>query len=63
MENEPEYSEYRVPTVGDRKDEETVILRVESERNVVVRSVLFIHTRKLQDPSISFDEMTNLFKE
>ncbi|CAB3998917.1 ankyrin repeat domain-containing, partial [Paramuricea clavata] len=50
MENEPEYSEYRVPTVGDRKDEETVILRVESERNVVVCSVLFIRTRKLQDP-------------
>ncbi|CAB3995959.1 Ankyrin repeat domain, partial [Paramuricea clavata] len=52
MENEPVYPEYRV--------EKTVILRVESERNVVVHSVVFIRTKKLQDPSISYDKMTNL---
>ena len=60
MENEPVFPEYRVPTDVNKQDEETVILRVESERNVVVHSVLFIRTKKLQDPNISYDKMTKL---
>jgi hypothetical protein len=60
MENEPVYSEYRVQTDDDKRDKETMILRVESERNVVVHSVLFIRTRKLQDPNTSYDKMTKL---
>lgn len=62
MEGEPTESEYRVAASFTKKADETVILRVESKRNVVVHSVVFILTTVLQDESISFDTMTSLFQ-
>ena len=43
--------------------EETVILRVESERDVVVRSVVFIRKKMLDDNSVTLGEVKKLFKE
>ena len=54
------YPEYRVPSI---LLEEAVILRVESERDVVVRSVVFIRKEMLDDHSVTLGEVKKLFKE
>ena len=58
MDGEPDCPEYRVPVREQKKE---VILRVESARNVVVRSVMFIRTSVLENDEINFDESEKIF--
>ena len=60
MEGEPDLPEYRVPVKGDDKE---VILRVESERSVVVRSLIFIRTSVLENQELNFKDVAKIFKE
>ena len=60
MEGEPDLPEYRVPVEGDDKE---VILRVESERSVVVRSLIFIRTSVLENQELNFKDVAKIFKE
>lgn len=60
MEGEPPAPEYRVPVVGEDKN---VILRVESARNVVVRSLVFVRTKVLDNQEINFEQAGELFKD
>ena len=59
MEGEPDTPEYRVPVEDKNKE---VILRVESARNVVVRSIIFIRASVLENQDIIFKELEPLFK-
>lgn len=59
MEGEPNFPEFRVPVVGEDKN---VLLRVESARNVVVRSLVFARLSFLEDETINFEEVKKLFK-
>ena len=60
MEGEPELPEYRVPVEGDNKE---VILRVESARSAVVRSLIFIRTSVLENKELNFKEAAKIFRE
>jgi hypothetical protein len=60
MKGEPDLPEYRVPVEGDDKE---VIIRVESERSVVVRSLIFIRASVLENQELNFKEATKLFRE
>ena len=60
MEGEPDLPEYRVPVEGDDKE---VILRVESARNVVVRSVIFVRTSVLENQELNFKESSKIFRD
>ena len=60
MDGEPDLPEYRVPVEGDDKE---VILRVESERSVVVRSLIFIRTSVLENQELNFKDTVKIFKE
>ena len=60
MEGEPDQPEYRVPVEGDNKE---VILRVESARSVVVRSLIFIRTSVLENKELSFEDAVKIFKD
>jgi hypothetical protein len=60
MEGEPDQPEYRVPVQGDNKE---VILRVESARSVVVRSLVFIRTSVLENKELNFKEAAKTFRE
>ena len=60
MEGEPDSPEFRVPVPGADKN---VILRVESKRSVVVRSIVFVRLSFLEDKDVTFDEMKELFKD
>ena len=52
-------SEMSVPV---KEDDKKVILRVESARNVVVRSVMFIRTNVLESHEFNFKESSKIFK-
>lgn len=54
---EPEKSEYRVPV--DEEDKNS-ISRVESARNVVVRSVMFVRASFLKEQDLYFTEALTL---
>lgn len=56
-EDEPEKPEYRVPV---QEEDKNVILRVESARNVVVRSVMFVRVSFLEDRYLNFEEAIRL---
>ena len=58
MDGEPDSPEYRVPVEDDDSE---VILRVESARNVVVRSLVFIRASVLENKEFNFKEVTKLF--
>ena len=58
MEGEPAFPEFRVPVAGADKN---VILRVESKRSVVVRSLVFVHLSFLEDEDVKFEEVKKLF--
>lgn len=60
MDGEPDFPEYRVPVEGEDKN---VILRIESSRSVVVRSVMFVLTKVLEDKEFNFKEAAKLFRE
>jgi hypothetical protein len=44
-------------------DEKEIILRVESARSVVVRSLVFVRASILENKEINFKEVTELFRE
>ena len=56
-EDEPEKPEYRVPV---QEEDKNVILRVESARNVVVRSAMFVRVSFLEDRDVNFVEAIRL---
>ena len=58
--DEPANSEFRVPVTEADKN---VILRVESKRNVVVRSIVFVRLSFLQDEDVKFEEVKELFTD
>ena len=45
----------------DEEDDEKVVLRVESARNVVVYSVMFVRTNVLENHELNFKESSKLF--
>ena len=53
-------SEMNVPVLEDDKE---VILRVESARNVIVRSVMFIRASVLETHEMKFRETEKIFKD
>ena len=59
MNDEPTLPEYRIQE-GDDKE---IILRVESARSVVVRSLVFVRASILENKEINFKEVTELFRE
>ena len=59
MEGEPDPPECRVPVTEDDKN---VILRVESTRNVVVRSLMFVRLSFLKNQDMNFDQAVRLFR-
>jgi hypothetical protein len=59
MNDEPTLPEYRIQE-GDDKE---IILRVESARSVVVRSLVFVRTSILENKEINFKEVTEIFRE
>ena len=79
MDGEPGLPEYRVPFTFDDKsggedelpkingpveeDDNKVVLRVESARNVVVYSVMFVRTSVLQNHELNFKESSKIFKK
>jgi hypothetical protein len=44
-------------------DDKEIILRVESARSVVVRSLVFVRASILENKEINFKEVTELFRE
>ena len=60
MEGEPDLPEYRVPVEGEDKE---VILRVESARSVVVRSIMFVRARVLENQEINFKDVAKIFRD
>ncbi len=60
LDGEPDTPEYRVPVDEDDKE---VILRVETTRNVVVHSLVFIRTSVLEDKEINFKEVAEVFRK
>ena len=79
MDGEPGLPEYRVSfTLDEHSDEEDelpaisapvkeddkkVILRVESARNVVVYSVMFVRTSVLENHELNFEELSKIFRK
>ena len=78
MKDEPCSPEYRVTfKFGEDSDEESVfdmsgpvkeddkeiVLRVESERNLVVYSVMFIRTSVLENQELMYKETSKIFKK
>ena len=75
MVGEPAMPEYRVPFTldgdcddefsppGDDEDQNNVVLRVESARNVVVYSVMFVRASALENQEMIFDELPKLFNK
>jgi hypothetical protein len=59
MNDEPTLPEYRIQE-GDDKE---IILRVESARSVVVRSLVFVRASILENKEINFKEVTEIFRE
>ena len=60
MEGETDSPEFRVPVAEADKN---VILRVESKRNVVVRSIVFVRLSFLEDEDVEFEKVEELFKD
>ena len=63
MDGEPDAPEYRVQAKGNNRE---VILRVESQRNVVVYSLVFIRTsvlESLENEEINFTEVAKVFRK
>ena len=58
--DEPANSEFRVPV---EEDDKNVILRVESKRNVVVGSIVFVRLSFFEDKDVKFEEAKELFKD
>lgn len=59
MEGEPDAPECRVPVTETDKN---VILRVESTRNVVVRSLMFVRLSFLENQDMNFDQAMKLLR-
>ena len=59
MEGEPDAPECRVPVTEDDKN---VILRVESTRNVVVRSLIFVRLSFLENQDLNFNQAVRLLR-
>ncbi|XP_078377937.1 uncharacterized protein LOC144661105 [Oculina patagonica] len=59
MEDEPAAPEYRVPVSEADKN---VILRVESRRKVVVRSLMFVRVSFLENQGINFEQAIKLLR-
>ena len=60
MDGEPDLPEYRVPVTDEDRH---VILRVESSRSVVVRSLVFVRLSFLESQEINFEEVAKLFAQ
>ena len=59
MDGEPEATEYRVPV---NEEDKSVVQRVESARNVVVRSLMFVRLSFLENPDVDFDKAMELLR-
>lgn len=57
IDGEPDQPEYRIDVTDNDK-----ILRVESARNVVVFSLMFISLALLEDSNLTYSELVSLFK-
>ena len=60
MDFEPDLPEYRVPVEEKKKE---VILRVESARSVVVRSIVFVRASVLENKEINFKDVAKIFRD
>lgn len=77
MPGEPGLPEYRVPLTLDEdedsdvesvssdwsEDQKKVILRVESARNVVVYSVMFVRASVLENHEMFFNDLPDIFNK
>ena len=59
MDGEPDMPEYRIPVTEADKN---VILRVESTRNVVVQSLIFVRLSFLENQNINFEQAMKLLR-
>ena len=59
MDGEPVMPEYRIPV---HEADKNVILRVESTRSVVVRSLMFVRLAFLENQNVNFDQAMELLR-
>ena len=58
IDGEPDAPEYQVPVENKNMN---AIIRVESSRNLVVKSIVFVNLRFLEEESINFKQALEIF--